>query len=82
MLTEESISLSHTVTAATALISKWTESPIEPTTSIMDSAWNGAGMLQFPKGWVYAKNDARFLYLVLDVIADTGTILVPVIITG
>jgi hypothetical protein len=72
MLTEESISLSHTFAAATSLISKWTESPLDPTTSIMDSAWNGAGEFQFPKGWVYAKNDAKFLYLVLDVIADTG----------
>lgn len=72
MLTEESISLSHTFTAATALISTWTELPIDPTTSVMDSAWNGAGEYQFSKGWVYAKNDAKFLYMVLDVTADTG----------
>jgi len=72
MLTEESISLPPIFTAATALFSKWTETPIEPTTSIMDSAWNGAGEFQFPKGWVYAKNDAKFLYMVLDVVADTG----------
>jgi hypothetical protein len=49
MLTEESISLSHTFTAATALISKWTEAPIDPTTSVMDSIWNDAGEYQFPK---------------------------------
>jgi hypothetical protein len=72
MITEESISLPPIFTAATALISKWTETPIEPTTSVMDSAWNGAGEYEFPKGWVYAKNDAKFLYMVLDVVADTG----------
>lgn len=72
MLTEESISLAHTFSLATSLNSKWSESPIDPATSIMDSAWNGAGEFQFPNGWVYAKNDAKFLYLVLDVLADTG----------
>src|ERR1044072_4393854 len=72
MLSEEKISLSHSFTAATAFDSKWTESPIDPATSIMDSAWNDAGLFQFPKGWVYAKNDAKFLYLALDVLADTG----------
>lgn len=72
MITEERISLPPIFTAATALISKWTETPIEPTTSVMDSAWTGAGEYEFPKGWVYARNDAKFLYLVLDVVADTG----------
>ena len=50
MLTEESISLPPIFTAATALFSKWTETPIDPTMSIMDSAWNDAGEFQFAKG--------------------------------
>jgi len=72
MLTEESISLSPVFAAGPSLISKWSETPIDPTSSIMDSAWTGAGEIPFAKGWVYAKNDANFLYMALDVVADTG----------
>ena len=72
MLTEESVSIPPIFTAITALTSKWAESPIDPTTSIMDAAWNGAGEFQFAKGWVLAKNDSKFLYMVLDVVGDTG----------
>jgi hypothetical protein len=72
MLTEESVSLSPVFTAGPSLTSKWSETPIDPTISIMDSAWNDAGEIPFSKGFVFAKNDANFLYMALDVVADTG----------
>ncbi|HEX6428698.1 MAG TPA: hypothetical protein VF008_13475 [Niastella sp.] len=72
MLTEESVSIPPIFTAITALTSKWAESTIDPTTSIMDPSWTGAGEFQFAKGWVFAKNDSKFLYMALDVVGDTG----------
>ncbi|MEM0998952.1 MAG: hypothetical protein AAGN35_17975 [Bacteroidota bacterium] len=54
------------------LVSKWAQTPISPELSINDPAWNEAGTMNFAKGVVMAKNDTRFLYLALDVTADTG----------
>lgn len=54
------------------LRSTWAETPLPPTLSITDTAWDGAGKMKFEKGYVMAKNDSRFLYLALDVVDDTG----------
>ena len=71
MLTE-SISLPPVFPSLLGLRSKWAETPIDPATSIMDPIWSDSGLHQFDKGWVFAQNDSKFLYLALDVVADTG----------
>src|SRR5438105_8343784 len=71
MLTEN-VSFPHIIPVLVALRSKWAQTPPDPATSIMDPAWQGAGEYQFDKGWVFAKNDSKFLYMALDVVYDTG----------
>lgn len=54
-----------------SLRSRWATTPIALNLSINDAAWSDAGYFKTDKCWVMAKNDAKFLYLALDVIADT-----------
>ncbi len=52
--------------------SAWADSPIDLDTPLDVGGWEDAGELRFDRGWLLAKNDARFLYLALDVVDDTG----------
>lgn len=54
------------------LISKWAVEPINLQQPLNAGGWDEAGKLKFNKGWILAKNDAKFLYLALDVTEDTG----------
>jgi hypothetical protein len=71
MLTSE-VTMPPILPIVLALRSKWAETPIDPATSIMDTAWQNAGEYRFDRGWVLAKNDSKFLYLALDVVSETG----------
>jgi len=54
--------------------SKWASKPINLSDPLSDEAWSGAfeHQLAIPGGYMWAKNDANFLYVVLDVIEDTN----------
>ncbi len=52
--------------------STWANDAIDINAPLSGAQWEGAGSYKFAKGVVMAKNDANFLYLVIDVIADTG----------
>ncbi|OJU27362.1 MAG: hypothetical protein BGN92_00285 [Sphingobacteriales bacterium 41-5] len=52
--------------------SAWANDAIDINAPVTGSQWDNAGIYKFPNGLVMAKNDANFLYLVLDVISDTG----------
>jgi hypothetical protein len=54
------------------LRSVWADAPMDLDAPLDSGAWAGAGRMKFPKGWVLVKNDARFLYLALDVVDDVG----------
>jgi hypothetical protein len=54
------------------LKSEWAVNPIDLNAPINSGGWEDAGQLKFSRGYVLAKNDARFLYLALDVLDDTG----------
>lgn len=54
-----------------SLRSTWAHVPIDLDLSVNDAVWSDAGTFKTGKAWVLAKNDAKFLYVVLDVIADT-----------
>lgn len=54
------------------LKSEWSVTPIDLNAPINSGGWEDAGQLKFSRGFVLAKNDARFLYLALDVLDDTG----------
>jgi len=54
------------------LRSTWAVTPINLNAPIASGGWDDAGTIKFPKGYVLAKNDAKFLYLALDVVGDTG----------
>ncbi len=53
------------------LKSNWANEAIDIHAPFSSSQWDDAGIFKFDKGLVLVKNDAGFLYLVLDVIADT-----------
>lgn len=55
-----------------SLRSEWAVEPINLNEPLNSDSWKHAGALKFAKGWVLAKNDARFLYLAIDVTEDTG----------
>jgi len=71
MLTSE-VTIPPILPIVLALRSTWAETPLDPSVSIMDASWQGAGEYKFDRGWVFAKNDSKFLYMALDVVADTG----------
>lgn len=52
--------------------SKWAENPIQLTEGLADPVWAGAQPFPVAGGFMYAKNDAYYLYVALDMIADTG----------
>lgn len=54
------------------LRSEWAVEPVNLNQPLNSESWENAGALKFDKGWVLAKNDANFLYLAIDVTADTG----------
>jgi len=54
------------------LRSQWAIEPILLNEPLNDGGWAEAGKMKFDKGWILAKNDANFLYLAIDVTADTG----------
>ncbi|EAZ80781.1 hypothetical protein [Algoriphagus machipongonensis] len=54
------------------LKSEWAVNPIDPATPINSGGWDDAGTLKFSRGFILAKNDAKFLYLAIDVVQDTG----------
>ena len=52
--------------------SAWASDAIDINAPVTGNQWDNAGIYKFPNGLVMAKNDANFLYLVLDVIGDTA----------
>jgi len=54
------------------LKSEWAVNPIDLNAPLSSGGWEDSGQLKFSRGFVLAKNDARFLYLALDVLEDTG----------
>lgn len=52
--------------------SSWAQVPIQLTNNLNDPAWNGAGKMVIPGGFLLVKNDANFLYAALDMVGDTG----------
>ena len=52
--------------------SEWAQTPIDINAPLSSGGWEHAGSLKFARGFVLAKNDAKFLYLALDVIEDHG----------
>jgi hypothetical protein len=52
--------------------STWADAPVDLAAPLNSGGWDEAGSLRFSRGWALAKNDAHFLYLALDVTADTG----------
>lgn len=68
----KSLSITSPLLFALPLKSEWAQVPIDLNASINSGAWDDAGTLKFSRGIILAKNDARFLYLALDVTEDTG----------
>lgn len=66
------LSITTPLLFAFPLKSEWATTPIDPAAPINSGAWEGAGSLKFSRGYILAKNDAKFLYLALDVLEDTG----------
>ena len=68
----KSLSITSPILFAFPLKSEWAVTPIDLNKPASAGDWDGAGQLKFPKGFVMAKNDAKFLYLALDLVDDTG----------
>jgi len=66
------LSISTPLLFAFPLKSEWAVNPIDLNAPINSGGWEDSGQLKFSRGFVLAKNDARFLYLALDVLDDTG----------
>lgn len=67
-----SLSITTPLLFAAPFKSEWAQTPIDINAPLSSGGWEDAGSLKFSRGFVLAKNDARFLYLALDVIQDTG----------
>lgn len=67
-----SLSITSPLVFALPFKSEWAQVPIDLDAPLSSGAWDDSGTLKFSRGFVLAKNDARFLYLALDVVADTG----------
>jgi hypothetical protein len=52
--------------------STWANDPVNLSEPLTGGQWDDAGTYKFPKGYLLAKNDANFLYLAMDVTADTA----------
>ncbi|MEP0712946.1 MAG: hypothetical protein ABJC55_13595 [Algoriphagus sp.] len=66
------LSITSPIIFALPLRSEWAVNPVDINKPVTEGDWEGAGSLKFSRGYVLAKNDARYLYLMLDVVADTG----------
>ena len=53
--------------------SSWAGTPISLDDQLEDAVWSGAqdNKMKFDGGFMLAKNDAKYLYVVLDVVKDT-----------
>ncbi len=66
------LSITSPILFALPLRSEWAVNPVDINKPTMSGDWENAGSLKFSRGYVMAKNDARYLYLMLDVVSDTG----------
>ncbi|WP_026953393.1 hypothetical protein [Algoriphagus mannitolivorans] len=67
-----SLSITSPLVFAMPFKSEWAQQPIDLNSPLNSGSWDDAGTLSFSRGVVLAKNDAKFLYLALDVVQDTG----------
>ncbi|MDN3203194.1 hypothetical protein [Algoriphagus sediminis] len=66
------LSITNPLLFAFPLRSEWAVTPVDINKPFNAGDWSDSGKLKFSRGFVYAKNDARYLYLALDVVQDTG----------
>lgn len=57
---------------AKAVRSTWASSPISISGTFQPKEWAGAGIMPMPDGFIWVKNDSKFLYFALDLVHDTG----------
>jgi hypothetical protein len=55
----------------TSIRATWADTPISVDTDVNDPAWEGAAQRKFGEVFMMAKNDAKYLYVILDVVTDT-----------
>ena len=55
-----------------SVTSTWANSPITIGGALSDADWTDAGRIRIPRGYLLVKNDARFLYLAMDLTEDRG----------
>jgi hypothetical protein len=63
---------SKTTIIMASVLSTWAQSPIQLTETLNDAAWENAGKIPIPGGFLLLKNDAHFLYTALDLVQDTS----------
>ncbi len=68
----KSLSITTPILFAMPFKSEWAQNPIDLNKPRNSGDWEDAGTLKFTKGTVLAKNDAKFLYLALDLTEDKG----------
>ena len=52
--------------------STWANAPVTVDGALNAAQWAGCGQMPIPGGFIMAKNDNQYLYLALDLTADTG----------
>ncbi len=52
--------------------STWAENTIIPGGVLGSTEWSGAGIIPIPAGFLMVKNDAQYVYIALDMVADRG----------
>ena len=67
-----SLSITTPIVFALPFKSEWAQIPIDITAPLSSGGWDDSGKLKFSRGFVLAKNDAKFLYLALDLTEDKG----------
>lgn len=67
-----SLSITSPILFALPLKSEWAQTPIDINAPFQSGGWEDSGTLKFSRGVVHAKNDAKFLYLALDLTEDKG----------
>ncbi|OOG77904.1 hypothetical protein [Algoriphagus sp. A40] len=68
----KSLSITTPILFAMPFKSEWAQNPIDLNKPLNNGDWDEAGTLKFSRGIVLAKNDAKFLYLALDLTEDKG----------
>jgi hypothetical protein len=68
----KSLSITTPLLFALPFKSQWAQTPIDLNNPLNNGDWNDAGTLKFTRGFVLVKNDAKFLYLALDLTEDKG----------